>query len=154
MALINYIPRSAKYLVFTWELNLLLPCFWLAALHSRIYVLKQLAQPAGLQQWYWHGTVRQGSVRFNLIEDESATCLFRSCYIIYLCSPPSAALSVFILWYSTGCAGAYHERWGPEGLAEWRSPWWRLTVSGQVCRADTAASQAGWYPHGQPTRAA
>ena len=85
MALINYIPRSAKYLVFTWELNLLLPCFWLAALHSRIYVLKQLAQPAGLQQWYWHGTVRQGSVRFNLIEDASATCLFQYSYIIYLC---------------------------------------------------------------------
>ena len=29
--------------------------------------------------------VRQGSVRFNLIEDASATCLFQYSYIIYLC---------------------------------------------------------------------
>ena len=38
------------------------------------------------QQRYWQGTVRQGSVRFNLTEVESATCLYRSCYIIYLWS--------------------------------------------------------------------
>ena len=36
------------------------------------------------QQWYWHGTVGQGSVMFNLSEDELATCLFLSCCIIYL----------------------------------------------------------------------
>ena len=37
------------------------------------------------QQLYWHGTVRQGSVRFNFTEDESATCLFVSCSVINLC---------------------------------------------------------------------
>ena len=39
-------------------------------------------RPSIPQQRYWHSTVRQGSVRFNLTEDESATCLFRSWYII------------------------------------------------------------------------
>ena len=34
-------------------------------------------------------TVQQGSVRFKLTEDESATCLFRSCSIIYLWSQTS-----------------------------------------------------------------
>ena len=44
-------------------------------------------RPSIPQQRYWHGTVRHGSVRFNLIEDESAPCRFRwSCYIIYLWS--------------------------------------------------------------------
>ena len=72
------------YSVFTWELNLFLPCFGLLALYSA-YVLKPLIQPAA-----WHPStvvlysVRQGSVRFNMSEDESATCLFRSCCIIYL----------------------------------------------------------------------
>ena len=64
-----------------WELNLLLPCFGLSALYSRKYWNKQksanteTADPAcGItQQWYWHGTVWQGLVRFNLTEDESAT---------------------------------------------------------------------------------
>ena len=28
------------------------------------------------------------SAKFNLSEDESATCFFRSCCIIYLCSQP------------------------------------------------------------------
>ena len=41
-------------------------------------------QPSITQKQYWHSSVRQGSDRFNLTEDEPATCLFRSCYIIYL----------------------------------------------------------------------
>ena len=41
-------------------------------------------RPGIPQQWYWHSTVRLGSVRINLSEDESATCLFRSCCIINL----------------------------------------------------------------------
>ena len=36
------------------------------------------------QHWNWHDTVQHGSVRFNLTEDDSATCLFRSCYTYYL----------------------------------------------------------------------
>ena len=28
-------------------------------------------QPSIPQPWYWHGTVRQGSVRFNLTEEAS-----------------------------------------------------------------------------------
>ena len=68
------------------ELNLLLSCFGLSALHSRIYWNSGPSLPAYSvpQQWYWHGTVRQGTVRFNLTEDASSTCLFWSCYIIYL----------------------------------------------------------------------
>ena len=31
------------------------------------------------QLWYWHGTVQQGSVRFNLREEESPPTLFLSC---------------------------------------------------------------------------
>ena len=41
-----------------------------------------MTQPAGPgipQAWYWHGTVRQGSVRFNLTEEMSPPSLFLSC---------------------------------------------------------------------------
>ena len=52
-----------------WELNVCTAC-----------------RPSIHQHWLRHGTVsvRQGSVRFNLTEDDSATCLFQTCYIIYL----------------------------------------------------------------------
>ena len=39
--------------------------------------IDQVCRPGIPQLWYWHSTVRQGSVRFNLTEDKSATCLFR-----------------------------------------------------------------------------
>ena len=65
------------YFVFTGELNLLLSCFGLSLLYSA-HILKPLTQPAGL------ASLNSGTVRFNLSEDESATCLFRSCCIIYL----------------------------------------------------------------------
>ena len=68
-----------------WELNLLLSCFGILAMYSRIY---WNSWPS-LQAWHpstvvLTRSVRQGSVRFNLTEDELAACLFWSCYIIYL----------------------------------------------------------------------
>ena len=70
-------------------MNLLLPCIGLSVLYSGIYctaIGDPARQPGIPQQWYWDGTVRQGSVGFNLSEDASATCHFRSCCIIYLCA--------------------------------------------------------------------
>ena len=63
--------------------------FWTLGI-ALAHILKQLTQPAGLVSLN-SGTgtvlysVRQGSVRFNLTEDEQASCLFRSLSIINLC---------------------------------------------------------------------
>ena len=79
---IYYIPRSAKYFVFLEN------CPVLGSRHCTCAYTETVdpaCRPSIPQQWYWHGTVRQGSVRFNLIEDASATCLFQYSYIIYLC---------------------------------------------------------------------
>ena len=61
------------------------------------------------QQWYLHGTVRQGSVRFkvrfNLIEDASAPSLFPSSCIIYLrirCWKDTFSLRVSGWWLVCG----------------------------------------------------
>ena len=75
---VHYIPRSSKNFVFAWELNLFLSCFGLSALYSRIYWNSwpcSLSAYSIPQQGYWQGTVRQGSVRFNLTEDESYLAL-------------------------------------------------------------------------------
>ena len=52
------------------------------------HIVHQVTQPAGLTSLNrgteWHGTVRQGSVRSNLIEDALAPSLFPSSCIIYL----------------------------------------------------------------------
>ena len=63
-----------------WELNLLLSCFWLSALYSRIYCNGD--PHAGLASLN-HGTVRQLRVRFNLREEASAPSLYPSYCIIY-----------------------------------------------------------------------
>ena len=36
-------------------------------------------RPGIPQAWYWHGTIWQGSVRFNLMEEVSPPSLFLSC---------------------------------------------------------------------------
>ena len=72
----------------TWELNLLLSCFGLSALYSRINstVTDDPARRPGITQLrYRHGTVWQWKVRFSLTEDSSAPSLFPSSCIIYLC---------------------------------------------------------------------
>ena len=72
-------------------LNLLLSCFGLSALYTRIYC--QVTQPAGLVLLYssteystgrQYSTVRQWKVRFNLTENASAPSPFPSSSIIYL----------------------------------------------------------------------
>ena len=66
--------------------------FWCPVLVSRhctcayTETVDPACRPSIPQQWYWHGTVRQGSVRFNLREEESAPFPFTILlYIIYLC---------------------------------------------------------------------
>ena len=65
--------------------NLLLPCFGFSALYvlcAYTETLDPACQPGIPQQWYWHGTVRQGSVRFNLRVKTGQ--LFLSCYILFI----------------------------------------------------------------------
>ena len=68
------------------ELNLLLSCFGLSALHSRI-LLKQLTQPTGLASL---NCVRQGSVRFNLKKTRQP--------------PPFTHLAVLFIYGAQVCA--------------------------------------------------
>ena len=57
--------------------------FWALGMHcTRPYT--ETVGPACRPRASLNSGTGQGSVRFNLIEDASATCLFRSCYIIYL----------------------------------------------------------------------
>ena len=60
------------------------PLFWALGIvqYLRIYCTARgdpALRPGIPQQWYWQGTVRQGSVRFNLREEESPSTLFLSC---------------------------------------------------------------------------
>ena len=69
--------RIEPFAVLFWALGIVLCAY--------TETVDPTCRPGIPQQLYWHGTLWQGSVRFNLSEDESATCLFRSCCIIYLC---------------------------------------------------------------------
>ena len=40
-------------------------------------------QPGIPQPWYWHGTVRQGSVRFNLSEEAPPSSPYSSLDVLY-----------------------------------------------------------------------
>ena len=76
--------QTGKVFRLPWELNLLLSCFGLSALYSRIYRNSWTCPLAWHpQQRYWHDTVGQGSVSFNLREEASAPSLYPSCCIIY-----------------------------------------------------------------------
>ena len=67
-------------------MNLFLPCFGLSAalynVHTCAFTVTAIGDPAlrpGIPQpWYWHGTVPQGSDRFNLTEEASPPNLFLS----------------------------------------------------------------------------
>ena len=62
-------------------MNLFLPCFGLSALYLHIYstAIGDPARWPGIPQpWYWHGTIRQGSVRFNWTEEASPPTPFLS----------------------------------------------------------------------------
>ena len=68
--LYTQIIRWAKYFVFL-TIEPFAVLFWALGIVLS-HILQQLTQPAGQaylnHAWYWHGTVRQGSVRFNLRE--------------------------------------------------------------------------------------
>ena len=57
------------YIVFAIDLNIFLPCFGLSIVLAHILLGDPTRRPGSPQLWYWHGTVRQGSVRFNLTEE-------------------------------------------------------------------------------------
>ena len=92
----KFIPRWAKYFVFleSWTFC----CSVLDSRHcTRAYTLTgdPARRPGIPQQRYWHGTVWQGSVRFNLIEDVSAPSLFPSSCIIFLCREVSHFMNIY-----------------------------------------------------------
>ena len=61
--------RVEPFAALFWALGIVLP-----------QILQQVTPGlASLNLWYWHGTVRQGSVWFNLMEEVSPTTLFLSC---------------------------------------------------------------------------
>ena len=80
----NYIVKT-KHIA-----DLGIVCLWLSALYLRIYctaIGDPAPQPGIPQLWYWHVTVRQGSVRFNKAEDKSATCIFLTCFTFSMLRP-------------------------------------------------------------------
>ena len=80
--------RSEPFPALFWTLGIVLA-------HIHTYCKRWTSPRPGIPQlWYWHGTVRQGSIRFNLTEDKSATCLLLSCNIIYLWISPKVPMEL------------------------------------------------------------
>ena len=83
------------------ELNLLLSCFGLSALHSLAHILKKLTQPAGLysipQWWYIHtGTVPYGRGHLGSIWEKKR----RSPSFTHL-----AVLFIYVQYFAFCCRG-------------------------------------------------
>ena len=89
----------------SWELNLLLPCFWALGI-VLAHILTQLTQPAGLASFNI-GTGRvlygRGELGSILREDASGPCILPSCYIIFIYAPPQTPkilLHYFVIYFA------------------------------------------------------
>ena len=87
--------------------------FW--ALYSRIYCDRWPARQPGIPQpWYWHGTVRQGSVRVNLSEEATPSSpLPLQMYILFgspIGDPPTTFIIHSYTIISSTCIGICYDK--------------------------------------------